>query len=89
MHLVTQHFYIANLACTKTKMIEKPHRNEVVTINEGAFRSINVADISDLEISTTASVVHGTLHIWIQWLVYVTNWCNCNFLHLGRNRKCK
>jgi hypothetical protein len=44
MHLVTQYFYIANLACTKTKMIEKPDGNEVVTINEGAFRSINVAE---------------------------------------------
>jgi hypothetical protein len=79
MHLITQYFYIANLACTKTKMIEKPDRNEVVTINEGAFRSINVAEISDLEISTTASVVQGTLHICIEWLVDVTNWCNYNF----------
>jgi hypothetical protein len=73
-------------------MIEKPDGNEVVTINEGAFSDpsmYNVAEISNLEKSTTASVVQGTLHICTEWPVDVTNWCNYNFSHLRRHRKCK
>jgi hypothetical protein len=69
-------------------MVEEPYGNEVVPFNECAFRSVNVTNIANLKKSTATNFVDVTFHVWIERLVDVTNWCNYNFPHLGRQTEC-